>query len=49
MGFAAIILYLSCLKTGENITQIDLSHAAGVTEVTIRNRYKDLKSHLELN
>jgi transcription initiation factor TFIIB len=45
MGFAATVLYLSCLKTGENITQIDISHAAGVTEVTLRNRYKDLKSH----
>jgi transcription initiation factor TFIIB len=44
MGFAATVLYLSCLKTGENITQIDISHAAGVTEVTLRNRYKDLKS-----
>jgi transcription initiation factor TFIIB len=49
MGFAATILYLSCLKTGENKTQIDVSHAAGVTEVTLRNRYKDLKSQLELN
>lgn len=48
MGFAATILYLSCLKTGENKTQVDISRAAGVTEVTLRNRFKDLKSEIEL-
>jgi transcription initiation factor TFIIB len=48
MGLAATILYLSCLKTGKNKTQIDISHA-GVTEVTLRNRFKDLKSKLELS
>ncbi len=48
MGFAATILYLSCLKTGENKTQVDIAQAAGVTEVTLRNRYKELKSKLEL-
>ena len=47
MGFAATILYLSCLKTGENKTQVDIAEAAGVTEVTLRNRSKDLKSKLE--
>jgi transcription initiation factor TFIIB len=49
MGFAATIIYLSCLKTGENKTQVDISHAAGVTEVTLRNRFKDLKSKIELS
>jgi transcription initiation factor TFIIB len=49
MGFAATILYLSCLKTGENKTQVDIAHAAGVTDVTIRNRYKELKDKLELS
>jgi transcription initiation factor TFIIB len=39
---------LSCLKTGENKTQLDIAQAAGVTEVTLRNRSKDLKSRLEL-
>src|SRR5919199_6257503 len=46
MGFAATILYLSCLKTGENKTQTDMAQAAGVTEVTLRNRCKELKSKL---
>jgi transcription initiation factor TFIIB len=49
MGLAASVLYMSSLKTGDNITQGDLSDAAGVTEVTLRNRYKDLMNRLELN
>ncbi len=49
MGFAATILYLSCLKTGENKTQVDIAYAAGVTDVTIRNRFKELKTKLELS
>jgi transcription initiation factor TFIIB len=50
MGLAATILYISCIKTGEKISQKDISHAAGVTEVTLRNRVKDLKNQItELN
>jgi transcription initiation factor TFIIB len=49
MGLAASVLYISSIKTGENITQGNLSDAAGVTEVTLRNRYKDLMNRLELN
>ena len=47
MSLAATILYLSCLKTDENKTQFEMAKAAGVTEVTIRNRSKELKTHLE--
>ena len=47
MGFAATILYLSCLKAGESISQIDISRAAGVTEVTLRNRLKDIRSQIQ--
>src|ERR1041384_2977879 len=46
MSLAATIIYLSCLKTGENKTQVDIAEAAGITEVTIRNRVRDLKSKL---
>jgi transcription initiation factor TFIIB len=50
MGLAATVIYMSCLGTGENKTQIDIAKAAGVTEVTVRNRFKDLKEKLpELN
>ena len=44
MGLAASALYLACVKNGVSITQRDLAEAAGVTEVTIRNRYKGLKA-----
>jgi transcription initiation factor TFIIB len=44
MALAATILYLSCLRNDEAVTQKDIAEAAGVTEVTIRNRIKDLKS-----
>jgi len=44
MGLAAAALYLSCVKNGEDITQRDIAEAANVTEVTIRNRYKSLRT-----
>ncbi len=43
MGLAGSVLYLVSLKNGENVSQRELAHAAGVTEVTIRNRAKELK------
>jgi transcription initiation factor TFIIB len=48
MGLAAAALYLSCVINGENKTQKDIAVSAGVTEVTIRNRYKGLKEELGL-
>ncbi|NWJ56946.1 transcription initiation factor IIB [Marine Group I thaumarchaeote] len=48
MGLAAAALYVSCVTLGENKTQRDVAEAAGVTEVTIRNRYKGLKVALNL-
>jgi transcription initiation factor TFIIB len=44
MGLAATILYIACNKTGENMTQKEIAKAAGVTEVTTRNRLSDLKA-----
>jgi len=49
MGLAATVLYASCIKIGEQKTQVDLANAAQRTEVTIRNRFKDLKNRLELH
>ncbi|GFN39216.1 MAG: transcription initiation factor IIB [Thaumarchaeota archaeon] len=48
MGLAAAALYVACVMNGENKTQRDVAEAAGVTEVTIRNRYKGLKVSLQL-
>jgi transcription initiation factor TFIIB len=42
MGLAASVLYLSCQITGEVISQAKIAEASGTTEVTVRNRYKDL-------
>ena len=49
MGLAATVLYASCIKTGEQKTQVDLASAAQITEMTIRNRFRDLKNRLELH
>ncbi|MGC1930435.1 MAG: TFIIB-type zinc ribbon-containing protein [Candidatus Nitrosopolaris sp.] len=49
MGLAASVLYLSSIKTGEITTQSDIARAAGVTEVTVRNRAKELRDKLEFN
>ena len=46
MGLAASVLYVSCLKTGEDRTQAHIAKASGVTEVTLRTRYKELKNKL---
>jgi len=41
-GMAAAYLYLASILLGVNILQMDISKLAGVTEVTIRNRCKDI-------
>lgn len=46
MGLAASALYVACSLEGEEKTQKDVAEAAGVTEVTIRNRYKGLRQAL---
>ncbi|HLN88828.1 MAG TPA: HTH domain-containing protein, partial [Candidatus Binatia bacterium] len=48
MGMAAAALYIACLQHSEKITQKDIAEAAGVTEVTVRNRYKALKKQLRI-
>ena len=47
-GLAAAALYIACYQAGEKRTQKDIAEAAGVTEVTVRNRYKTLKKQLHL-
>lgn len=48
MGLAATALYIACVINKENVTQKDLAEAAGVTEVTIRNRFKGLRTELKI-
>lgn len=49
MGLAAAALYIACVLIGEKKTQKEIAEATGVTEVTVRNRYKGLKNNLSLN
>jgi transcription initiation factor TFIIB len=48
MGLAASILYIACKETGERKPQKVMASAAGVTEVTIRSRVRDLAKNLNL-
>ncbi|MBI2129982.1 transcription initiation factor IIB [Candidatus Woesearchaeota archaeon] len=47
-GIAAAALYVAALMHGEKRTQREVADVAGVTEVTIRNRYKELLDELDL-
>ncbi|MFH0896768.1 MAG: transcription initiation factor IIB [Candidatus Bathyarchaeota archaeon] len=48
MGIAAAAIYIACVIEGEKKTQKEIAEAAGVTEVTVRNRYKGLRKVLKL-
>lgn len=48
MGVAAAAVYIASVLTGERRTQKEVADVAGVTEVTIRNRYRELKRALDL-
>ena len=45
-GMAAAALYIATVICGERRTQREIADVAGVTEVTIRNRYKELSQKL---
>ncbi|MEK6923439.1 MAG: TFIIB-type zinc ribbon-containing protein [Nanoarchaeota archaeon] len=48
VGLAAASLYVASLLTGEKRTQREIADVVGVTEVTIRNRYKEIIDKLGL-
>ena len=48
-GIAAAALYVAALIHNEKRTQREVADVAGVTEVTIRNRYKELLEELDLD
>jgi transcription initiation factor TFIIB len=48
-GIAAAYLYIASILLGQNVLQRDVSSVAGVTEVTIRNRCKEILSGQKLN
>jgi transcription initiation factor TFIIB len=48
-GLAAAALYIACIQEDQKFTQKDIAYAAGVTEVTIRNRYKGIVNELNIS
>ena len=47
-GLAAAAVYLAALKHGYRKTQKEVAQVAGVTEVTVRNRYKEIDRVLKI-
>jgi len=47
-GIAAAYLYVASILLGQNVLQRDVSSIAGVTEVTIRNRCKEILTSYQL-
>ena len=48
-GIAAAYLYVASILLGQSVLQRDVSSVAGVTEVTIRNRCKEILTSYKLN
>lgn len=48
-GLAAASIYVAALKNGEKRTQKEIAKVANITEVTVRNRYKELIQRLNIN
>jgi len=48
-GLAAAAVYIAALRRGEVRTQKEVARAAQVTEVTVRNRYKELVKKLKID
>ena len=47
-GLAAAAIYIAGISNGERRTQRRIAEVAHVTEVTVRNRYKELVRELEI-
>jgi transcription initiation factor TFIIB len=49
VGIAAAAIYIASCESNERKTQKEVANAAKVTEVTVRNRYKELVGKLKLD
>jgi transcription initiation factor TFIIB len=47
-GIAAGALYIASILTDNRVTQREITMVAGATEVTVRNRYKELVRELKI-
>jgi transcription initiation factor TFIIB len=48
-GIAAASIYIAAILCGEKKTQREVADVAGVTEVTIRNRYQEISKKLDID
>ena len=48
-GIAGAAIYIACRQNNESRTQKDIAYAIDVTEVTLRNRYKELQEKLKID
>lgn len=49
VGIAAAAIYIASITTGERKTQREVAEVSEMTEVTVRNRYKELAKKLDLD
>ncbi|MBA7713118.1 hypothetical protein ES703_122117 [subsurface metagenome] len=47
-GLAASAIYIACQRLGVKVTQIEVGKVAQITDVTIRNRYKEMIKDLNI-
>ena len=48
LAILGAVIYIASIMTNDKRTQAQIAEAANVTEVTIRNRYKELKETLDI-
>jgi transcription initiation factor TFIIB len=48
LGYAAAAIYIACKQTRHHLTQQQIARMARVSEVTLRNRYKQLLRELNI-
>ncbi len=48
-GTAAAALYIASIMNGEKKSQRQIAESTGITEVTLRNRYKEMVNELDIN
>ena len=46
MSVAAAVLYMSCEISGEHKSQSEIANAAGISSITLRNRFLELQSKI---
>ncbi len=49
IGTAAAAIYIAAVLSGEYRTEMEIAKVVGTTEITIRNRYKELEKGLDLD